>query len=263
MDKVNLTQKVLGKEPTAKEKRLRLCDEPVRGLGVMVTPTGDKAFFWFRKVAGYPTWKTIGEYPDLSIEQARARATEHNGDTADWKSRGYEGSSPFKRCPKITLSTALEEYVEKHLRAKSQNPDRAVKDARWQIDRYSASLKNRLLSSIQRQHLRDLHHDVGEKHGKFTANRLLQTIRAIINYALRTELWSGVNPANGIQPFPEESRSRFLQPDEFPKFLKALTNEKNTDLRDFVLLAVFVGSRRGNLLSMRWEQLDLKRGVWR
>ncbi len=262
MPKVNLTKKFIDKLPTPEGKRVLVYDSQTRGLGVMVTPTGHRSFFWFRKVAGYPTWRTIAPYPDLSIEQARAKASEYNTNTAEWKAKEYEGASPFERRRELTLSAALEEYIEKHLKAKAQNPDRAIKDTRWQVNKYAASLKNRNLSSIRREHLRSLHAGIGEKNGKFTANRLLQTIRAIFNYALRTELWSGVNPAIGIEVFHEESRSRFLQPDEFPKFLKALSNEQNTDLRDFVLLAVFVGSRRGNLLSMRWEQLDLKRGVW-
>src|SRR5258708_28250772 len=262
MAKVNLTKKFIERLPTPKEKRVIVYDSQTRGLGMMTTPTGHKSFFWFRKLAGYPTWRTIGQHPDLSIEQARAKASEYNSDSADWKSKNYEGASPFERRRELTLNVALEDYVEKHLKAKSKNPDHAVKDTKWQIDKYSASLKSRTLSSIRREHLRLLHSSVGEKHGKFSANRLLQTIRAIFNHALRTELWSGQNPAAGIEPFHEESRSRFLQPDEFPKFLKALSNEKNTDLRDVVLLAIFTGARRANLLAMRWEELDLQRRIW-
>jgi len=262
MSKVNLTKKFIDKLPTPEGKRVLVYDSQTRGLGVMVTPTGHRSFFWFRKVAGYPTWRTIGQYPDLSIEQARAKASEYNTNTAEWKAKEYEGASPFERRRELTLSAALEEYIEKHLKAKAQNPDRAVKDTRWQIDKYAASLKNRNLSSIRREHLRSLHAGIGDKNGKFTANRLLQTIRAIFNHALRTELWSGQNPAAGISPFHEESRSRFLQPNEFPKFLKTLTSEKNIDLRDLVLLAVFTGARRQNLLAMRWAELDLKRGMW-
>lgn len=262
MAKVNLTKKFIERLATPKEKRVIVYDSQARGLGVMCTPTGHKSFFWFRKLAGYPTWRTIGQYPDLSIEQARAKASEYNSDSAEWKAKNYEGASPFERRRELTLSVALEDYVEKHLKTKSKDPDHAVKDTKWQIDKYAASLKSRTLSSIRREHLRLVHSSVGEKHGKFSANRLLQTIRAIFNHALRTELWGGQNPAVGIEPFHEESRSRFLQPNEFPNFLKALTNEKNTDLRDLVLLAIFTGARRANLLAMRWEELDLQRGLW-
>jgi integrase len=262
MPKINLTKKFIERLPTPNQKRLLVNDSQTRGLGVMVMPSGHKSFFWYRKLAGYPTWRTIGQFPDMSVEGARAKASEYNSDTADWKSKNYEGPSPFERHREITLNTALENYLEKHLKGKSRDPDHAVKDTRWQIDKYAASLKGRTLSSIRREHLRLLHSSVGEKHGKFTANRLLQTVRAIFNHALRTELWGGQNPAVGIEPFHEQSRERFLQPNEFPKFLKALTTEMNADLRDLVLLAVFTGARRSNLLAMRWEELDLQRGLW-
>jgi integrase len=107
-----------------------------------------------------------------------------------------------------------------------------------------------------------LHASVGATSGKTSANRLLQVVRAVFNYALRCEVWSGQNPAIGIDPFPEQSRERFLGPDELPKFFKALSNEENTDLRDLVLLAIFTGARRSNLLAMRWDEVDTERGLW-
>src|SRR5260370_37724944 len=126
-NKINLTKKFIDKIPTPAEKRVIVYDSQTRGLGVMVTPTGHRSFFWFRKIARYPTWRTIGQYPDLSVEQARARASEYNSDSATWKSKNYEGPSPFERRAEVTLAAALEEYSEKHLKAKSQHPDRAVR----------------------------------------------------------------------------------------------------------------------------------------
>src|SRR5207302_393017 len=53
-------------------------DLHVHGLCLRVEPTGTKAFCWFRKVNGRPTFKRIGTFPDLTIEQARVKAAEFN-----------------------------------------------------------------------------------------------------------------------------------------------------------------------------------------
>ncbi len=74
----NFRKKSLEALTPPKEKRAVFYDV-TRGLGLLVQPTGHKSFFWFRKVNGDPTWKTIGEFPDLTIEQARAKAAEYNG----------------------------------------------------------------------------------------------------------------------------------------------------------------------------------------
>jgi integrase len=156
----------------------------------------------------------------------------------------------------------LEDYLERRLRAHAKDPDRAIQSARWQFNGYLTVWRDRKLSTIQRTDVRSLHAEVGEKHGKVTANRLVQLVRTLFNWALKTELWSGENPARGITPFPESSRTRFVQPEELPKLFSALSQETNLDLRDFVLLALFTGARRSNVFAMRWDQLDVMRGLW-
>jgi hypothetical protein len=48
------------------------------GLAMAVSPAGRKTFILYRKIAGRPERITIGLYPDLSIEQARGKASELN-----------------------------------------------------------------------------------------------------------------------------------------------------------------------------------------
>jgi len=87
-------------------------------------------------------------------------------------------------------------------------------------------------------------------------------LRAIFNWALDAALYSGTNPASRVKLFHEASRERFLQPEELPLLFGALDKTTNVDLRDFVVLALLTGARRGNLLAMRWAELDLERGLW-
>jgi hypothetical protein len=81
-DHINFTKRTLEALPTPKYKRAAWHDKQTRGLGLLVQPTGHKSFFWFRKVRGAPTWKTIGAFPDLTVEQARSSADQFNTDDA-------------------------------------------------------------------------------------------------------------------------------------------------------------------------------------
>jgi integrase len=134
--------------------------------------------------------------------------------------------------------------------------------ARWQFKAYVAGWRSRKLGSIQRGDVRDMHARIGEEHGRFTANRVLQLVRALFNWARKTEQWNGDNPAAHIDLYPEASRERFVQPAEAPKLFQALAAESNLDLRDYVLLSLFTGARKADVLGMRWQDLDLKRGLW-
>ena len=104
--RLNFTKRAIESLPSEKSRSLYY-DFQTRGLGVMVQPTGHRAFFWFRKVRGQPTWKTIGLFPDLSIENARARAAELNSAVAAWKAADFRGDHPLTPRRELTLGAVL------------------------------------------------------------------------------------------------------------------------------------------------------------
>jgi integrase len=87
-------------------------------------------------------------------------------------------------------------------------------------------------------------------------------ISSIFSWATRAGLWDKPNPAAGISKNREKSRDRFLQADELPRFFRALAAEKNETLRDYLLISLLTGARQNNVLTMRWDQLNLDAGTW-
>lgn len=71
-------------------------------------------------------------------------------------------------------------------------------------------------------------------------------------------LWES-NLANGIKLNKENSRDRFIQGDELPRFFKALADEQNDTMRDYFLLSLLTGARRSNVLAMQWSDINLSR----
>jgi integrase len=107
-----------------------------------------------------------------------------------------------------------------------------------------------------------MHDRIGRENGKYEANRLLERIRAIYNKMIEWGL-TGTNPAAKIQKFREHKRDRFILHDELPKFMEALEMEPNRDMRDFFLMCLYTGARCGNVMSMRWEDIDFSIKEWR
>ena len=48
-----------------------------------------------------------------------------------------------------------------------------------------------------------------------------------------------------------------------PIFFTELANDSSEDFKHFVLLSLLTGARRINVMSARWEDIDLSRAVWR
>jgi len=63
--------------------------------------------------------------------------------------------------------------------------------------------------------------------------------------------------------YPEQARERWLDNIELPYLFRALDHEDNVMLRDFIYVALFTGARRGNVLPMRWEDIDFDAQLWK
>src|SRR5262249_43917932 len=152
------------------EKRTTIYDSQVRGLGLKIEASGHRSFFWFRKLRGKPTWKTLGGYPELSIEKARAAAQRLNSDSADWKAAGYVGPRPAERRTAPTLNDVLKLYIERHLRVKAKDPDRAEKSVRHAVK--LSGWGSRKLVEIDRDEVETKHRELGTAKGHYhQANR--------------------------------------------------------------------------------------------
>jgi integrase len=265
--KTSFTVKALERLPL-RAKRYNIFDAGTRGLGLAIYPSGQKTFFHLKKVQGYPRRETLGVFPDMSIESARGKAEEINSKLSDWKRDGFQGPDPLLR-PKgePTLDELLTDYCERCLpkSKKCKSPANAAKDARWQVKKYLASWRTRKLSDIHRKHVIDLHLNLKKDSGPYTANRVLQLLRALFNWAIHpdSELWFGVNPAAKIALFGEKERERFLDAQELARLFTALKAKATSpDLRDYVNLALWIGARKSDVLSMRWNDVKLEDNRW-
>lgn len=241
----------------------------------MVQETGNKDFFWFRKIRGRRTWRTIGDCGAMSIEQARARAQEFNTKLADWKARRYEGPNPFEAPDREpTLGEILQNYCDIRLKGHAKNPDKAIKGDKAAFEKYCDAWRNKRLSSITRRQVIDLRDAIVRQvqaeprskkrkyDGKVTANRTISLLKRLFNWAATARDWHGQNPAARIESFPENGRERFIQPSEMPKFWVTLTTEPNRDLRDFLMLALLTAVRKSDILAMRWRNVSYETAKW-
>ena len=256
---VKFTARIINNLPTG-DKPQSWHDTEIKELGVLVQPTGHKSYFMFFRVErGKPgKWITLGDTGRLTVDDARAAARLKLGDLEKWKLNGYTGDSPIAPPPQdITLSALLDDYIARHLLTHAKRPDFAVKNARWMAERYLKRWLNRPLNRITRKEVSALHHDLGQKHGAYTANRVIQQLRAMFNFAINpnVEHFKGPNPAANLKKFPETNRSRFLSDAELAQLFAALEELKHGDLTDFVMLSLFTGARKSDILSMRWADI--------
>jgi integrase len=70
------------------------------------------------------------------------------------------------------------------------------------------------------------------------------------------------NPAKGIARNAETKRKRYLKADELARLTAVLTKHGDKQAANIVRLLLLTGARSGEVLGARWEQFNLKTGVW-
>jgi integrase len=234
--------------------RTWLYDHRSPGLALMVTDKGSKAFYVYRKVNGRPQRVRLGGFPDISIEQARRLCATTTAQIA-------QGIDPMEERRALRRSMPLQELYDRYEKdhAKLRCTERTCAVAKSLFDTCFADWTARQLATLGDQHIRDKHAELGRTKGHVTANRAMQLLRRMYNWA-RIE----PNPVRKgvVDFFKEHSRDRFVQADELPAFIKAVNKEPNADIRDYVLMSLWTGARRSNVLSMRWDELNLGSATW-
>jgi integrase len=130
------------------------------------------------------------------------------------------------------------------------------------LSTHLAVFRTRKLTDLTRNDVARLHAKVGEM-APYRANRLVALVRKMFNLARDWGLYAGENPATRIQMFREESRDRFVQPEELPRLFLAIAEESDPSIRSIFLTALLTGARRAEVLGMRWEDVSLARAEWR
>lgn len=274
--RIRFKKEVLEALPAPEKGRLTHYDDQVQKLAVRVTSAGTKTFYVITRDGDSVAWLKLGTFPDMTVEIARKEAQKHLGDFA-------KGASPVKarriEKQRLTLGQAFDNYQTLYAvprgvktaddtrmiweRCIGAMPDVPAKKHGRKREKHPAGVdwSNRKIDEISGAEVRTLHAEIGTT-TPVQANRVVEIIGTV--YARAAEWgYTGANPAEGIRPFKEVKRDRFIQADELPAFFKALAEDTSEDFKHFVLLCLLTGARRVNVLSAQWQEINLASAVWR
>jgi integrase len=251
---IRFTKALLEKLPLPENTRSYYRDKE-KGIALYITKTGVKTFYIRKTVNGRDDKIIIGNYPDLSIENAVKMAEKLKGEIA-------HGINPKDRKKEIREELTFKELFTEYMERYSKKNKKTWKQDEYEVNRFLNSWFNRKLSLITNADIRKIHEKIKDENGLYQANRVFERIRAIFNKAIEWG-YKGANPTAGIKKFREKSRDRFISPTELPNLFKSLEEEANMDFRDFFYIALFTGARKDNVLSMKWKDIDLETKVWK
>src|SRR5215207_1183177 len=248
MPRLSLTSKLVDNAPLPRERKsVEYFDHRMPGLVLRVSARGTKSWNAIYRHHGRARRLTIGPYPIITLDDARARAR----DALCSVSRGIDPSGV--RADKLTFAELASIFVAGHVCKL-----RRARQVERLIEReIVVAWKNRPATSITRRDVSVLVADVAER-APVLANRVLATTRRLFGWAIAQGLLE-TNQCDQVErPTFERARERVLTTGELRALWRGFDSidpSRATLLRLYLL----TGQRVGEVLTMRWADID---GDW-
>lgn len=232
-------------------------DSEIKGFALRITARGAKSFVLDYRVNGRQRRITLGNYPDWTVQAARASAKSMKRDID-------LGQDPMGERQALRDAPTVQDLWERY--AVEKLPTKA---ARTQIDERSMWEKI-ILPRLAKHRVADVtYNDIDELHRDITrirqtpvrANRVVEALRGAFNLAIRWH-WRQDNPTKGVQRNPEEKRNRYLGKPELTALACALNDHAAPITANAIRLLMLTGARRGEVLNATWDMFDLNNGIW-
>jgi integrase len=230
----------------------------VGGFGCRVTAAGSRAYVLDYRVRGTGRQRryTIGAAGDWTAGAARIEARK-------LRRKIDEGGDPLadleadRAAP--TVSELIARFEREHL---SRRRASTAADYKSMIANHIApALSTLKVAEVAFRDIDRLHHKITAAGYPYRANRVVAVLSKMFALAVRWGMCE-TNPCKGIEKNLEHHRRRYLKSEELVALLKALGSYSDQRIANAFRLLLMTGARRGEVLSMRWADIDLTKGIW-
>ncbi len=214
-------------------------------LRMYITQRGVKSFFVRKRVNGIDKRIIIGKYPDVDIEEARAKVNEVLDDAC-------------KKIPVRRKKILFQDFVGLYLDSKVRRNEDSLMKLKRAIKLHFNELYNHNIQDLTESDLRNVLNKIS---GRAMAARMQELLQSIFNYAVVMGYIKN-NPTSNIEKITVVRRVRTLKKFGLQKLVEAINKEKNLNLRSAFLMLIYGFAPKNKIFKMRWEDLDFNHDAW-
>ncbi|WP_439541378.1 tyrosine-type recombinase/integrase [Hyphomicrobium sp.] len=247
--------------PVPADGRVQYPDGKLPGFGVRVSSNGLKVFYLTYRIAGQSRRMILGRYPYKTLAAARAEAHTAIGQIAngiDPQTTINDKEAPVGRA--LTFAKTLDQFVQLYC-SQHNRPSTAAETERVLRSVFLPDWENRDVRTISRQDVLGILDAIVARGAPSAAIHAYAAIRKFFTWCVERDLIEASPCLHLKPPAKKQSRERVLSDDEIVTLWKA-SLAQGYPFGTIYQLLLLTGQRRGEVVGMRWAELDLKLGVW-
>lgn len=236
-------------------------DGKLAGFGCRVTPSGGKQYVLFYRFNGRSRFMSLGavdHFESVRLAREKAYALLHG--------LRHDGIDPMGSRSQIkaaaTINEIWQDYDATVVENRPYNTQRTLRSLfRKHIVPHVGQLKP---PQLTKGDVVLLHDRVTAGGGKVSANRCVQRLSGLLNWAFeRSERsfprgWR--NPCEGVRLHREHARKQILTADQMRSYIVALEQEPNPYVKAYLCLMLLSGPRPSEMRTLRWSDVNLDAG---
>jgi len=255
-ERKRLTDAIVRRLPLPQQGKRITIDADVPGFGARVTANGARSFILrYTTRAGRERTFTIGDASVWRTTDARDKARELRREIED-------GGDPLgdiedeRAAP--TVVDLIERFRSEHLPKKRP---RTASEYGYLLQLHIEPHfgQHTKVADVRFEDVDALHRKITKSGSPYAANRTIALLSKMFALAIKWRMRE-TNPVKGIERNREYHRRRYLSGKELVRLTEALAKHPDKKAADAIRLLLLTGARRGEVLGMRWE--DVEDGTW-
>jgi len=254
-------------KPAKAGSRYDVLDAIVPGLAIRVGDKGTKTFVLIARFGGSrnPTRRALGEYGELSLDEARKKARkwiEMVGQGKDPKADEERIKLENLRRQKNTFAAVAEDFIKRSI-SKNRTAAAVEREIRREfVSRWAA----RPITDITQYDVMAMLDEVVDRGSPYQAHNLFAHARRLFNWAIsRGSYGLEHSPCDRLKPRDaigeRHVRQRILKDAELRAFWRA-TEGLGYPFGPLFKLLLVAGQRRSEVAEAQWSEFDFEKKLW-